>query len=61
VPPALRWHRVAWRTDQNGFASAQLLLKERGVKFRGPVDHEIAESIYFEDLDGNPLEITYYR
>ncbi len=61
VPPALRWHRVAWRTDKDGFAKAQQVLKERGVKFRGPVDHEIAESIYFEDPDGNPLEITWYR
>lgn len=60
VPPALRWHRVAWQTDKQGFAQAQAHLLERGIKFRGPVDHQIAWSIYFDDPDGNPLEITYY-
>jgi catechol-2,3-dioxygenase len=58
--PPLRWHRVAWRTDQAGFAAAQRHLTGLGVKFRGPVDHQSAWSIYFDDLDGNPLEITYH-
>lgn len=59
-PSSLRWHRVAWHTDREGFAAAQEHLRERGVAFRGPVDHRIAQSIYFQDPDGHPLEITYY-
>lgn len=54
------WWRVAWRTDERGFEAAQRHLKECGVSFRGPIDHEIAFSIYFADPDGNPLEITWY-
>lgn len=57
----VHWHRVAWRTDEGGFAAAQEHLKNKGITFRGPVDHGIAWSIYFTDPDGNPLEITYYR
>jgi len=54
------WHRVAWRTTRAGFEAAQRRLTERGITFRGPVDHDIAWSIYFNDPDGNHLEITYY-
>jgi catechol 2,3-dioxygenase-like lactoylglutathione lyase family enzyme len=60
IPPPLRWHRVAFRTDAAGFAAAQDHLTARGVKFRGPIDHAIGQSIYFEDPDGNPLEVTVY-
>ncbi len=56
----LRWHRVAWRTDQAGFAAAQKHLAALGIRFDGPIDHRTACSIYFEDPDGHPLEITYY-
>jgi catechol 2,3-dioxygenase len=52
------WHRVAWHTDPAGFEAAQVHLSKLGITFRGPVDHEIAWSIYFNDPDGNPLEIT---
>src|SRR5262245_17737183 len=58
--PPIRWHRVAFGTNEAGFVQAQERLKERGIKFRGPIDHQKAQSIYFEDLDGNLLEITYY-
>ena len=56
----LHWHRVAWKTDQAGFAGAQEHLRKLGIKFRGPVNHGSSHSIYFEDPDGHLLEITYY-
>jgi catechol-2,3-dioxygenase len=56
----LAWHRVAWKTDAAGFERAQAHLRRLGISFRGPVDHQVAQSIYFEDLDGHLLEITYY-
>lgn len=56
-----RWRRVAWSTTATGFVDAQQHLRECGVTFSGPIDHDVAESIYFRDPDGNPLEITCYR
>ena len=58
--PSIRWRRVAWGTNKEGFEQAQQHLSSKGVKFTGPVDHDISWSIYFNDPDGNPLEITYY-
>jgi len=55
------WRRVAWRTTENGLAKAMQQLQRFGISFEGPVDHGVAESIYFADLDGNPLEITCDR
>ncbi len=55
-----RWRRVAWRTTAAGFVAAQEHLRECGVTFSGPIDHDVAESIYFRDPDDNPLEITWY-
>ena len=55
-----RWHRVAFLTDEAGFADAQEHLSSLGIPFRGPIDHEVSWSVYFQDPDGNPLEITYY-
>jgi len=56
--PPIRWRRVAWRTDKDGFAAAQAHLRSRKVDFDGPIDHGGSWSIYFHDPDGNPLEIT---
>lgn len=58
---APHWHLTAWHTDVDGFAAAQEHLKSLGIPFRGPIDHGRANSVYFDDPDGNPLEITYYK
>ena len=58
TPPAIRWHRVAWLTDWGGLEEAQRHLQGLGISFRGPIDHGSTWSIYFQDPDGNPLEIT---
>lgn len=44
---------------QTEFAGAQAHLSQRGVRFEFQ-DHEISHSIYFDDPDGRPLEITTY-
>ncbi len=54
------FRRVAWRTDREGFIAAQEKLRKHKVEFEGPVDREVANSIYFQDPDGHRLEITYY-
>jgi len=51
--------RVAFLTDKKGFKQAQKRLGKMGIAFRGPVDHDISFSIYFQDLNGLPLEITH--
>lgn len=57
-----RWRRVAWQVDAAGFEAAQRHLQAQEVPFEGPIQHgQQARSIYFEDPDGNPLEITTYR
>lgn len=56
----LAWHRVAWKTNAAGFEASQEHLRKLGVSFRGPVDHQVARSIYFADPDGHLLEITHY-
>ncbi|MFG0328513.1 MAG: VOC family protein [Phycisphaerales bacterium] len=58
-PAAARgWYRVAWRVTPERFEAAQRWLRELSIPFRGPIDHDIAWSIYFKDPDGNLLEIT---
>lgn len=58
--PAIRWRRVAWRVAPEKFEAAQQHLRTCGVEFTGPIDHDGPLSIYFNDPDGNPLEITCY-
>jgi len=53
--------RVAFLTDRAGFEQAQRRLGRLGIAFRGPVDHGTSFSIYFQDLNGLPLEITRPR
>jgi catechol 2,3-dioxygenase-like lactoylglutathione lyase family enzyme len=51
--------RVAFLTDTKGFAQAQRRLRKLRIRFRGPIDHDTTFSIYFQDLNGLPLEITH--
>jgi catechol 2,3-dioxygenase-like lactoylglutathione lyase family enzyme len=60
IPPPYRWHRVAWRVTAEGLGEAIRHLQGHRIKLRGPVDHGGSVSIYFDDPDGNPLEITTY-
>jgi catechol-2,3-dioxygenase len=60
APSPMRWRIVAWRTTPAGFEDALNHLTRLGILYRGPVDHEIARSIYFYDPDGHALEITSY-
>ena len=53
--------RVAFLTDTKGFREAQRRLKRLRIPFRGPVDHDLTFSIYFQDLNGLPLEITHEK
>src|SRR3954452_14872055 len=46
---------VAFRVDAANFAVAQEELRERGIDFRFS-DHDVSQSIYFEDPDGLQLE-----
>ena len=58
--PRRGWDVVAFRTDETGFAAAQEHLRRLEIEFQGPIDHDVAKSIYFSDPDENRLEITYY-
>ena len=66
VPPsagagerATGFRHLAFRTDREGFERARRELGERGIPTEFQ-DHEIAHSVYFDDPDGVPLEVTTY-
>lgn len=50
---------IAFRTDRDGFESAQRELRERGLEFEFQ-DHQICHSIYLLDPDGYQVEVTTY-
>jgi catechol 2,3-dioxygenase-like lactoylglutathione lyase family enzyme len=56
----IRMLHLAFRATRRNFLAAQRELTERGIHFDFE-DHEIAQSIYFQDLDGHNLEITTYE
>ena len=58
--PAVRILHVAFRVDRANFDAARAELETRGlaVTFQ---DHDVAQSIYFEDPDGHQLELTTYE
>ena len=48
------------RTYHGAVQAAQDHLQQQGVPFKGPIEHDGPLSIYFNDPDGHPLEITCY-
>jgi len=59
-PDRIGMLHLALRTSRKEFAAAQRDLRARGITFDFQ-DHEISHSIYFDDPDGNRLEITTYE
>ncbi|CAN5565854.1 FosA family fosfomycin resistance glutathione transferase [soil metagenome] len=51
---------LAFRTGRAGFQAAQEEFRKRGIAFEFQ-DHEVSQSIYFQDPDGHELEITTYE
>jgi catechol 2,3-dioxygenase-like lactoylglutathione lyase family enzyme len=51
---------LAFRADRQQYEKAKDELKKRGIAFHFE-DHGIAHSIYFQDLNDLPLEITTYE
>src|SRR5262245_65678725 len=53
---------VAFRVDsENALKDAHAALREHGVEVTRSIDHVSQKSIYFNDPDGNTLEIYYER
>ena len=55
----LRMRHLAFRASHLEFENAKTALSERGIGFTEQ-NHQISESIYFEDPDGHEIEITTY-
>jgi catechol 2,3-dioxygenase len=55
---AVGLHHVAFKIgdDLDELREAKTRLESQGVKLR-PVDHEVTKSLYFEDPDGNGVEL----
>ena len=56
----IRMLHLAFRASRSGFLQAKRDLEHRGITFEFE-DHEVSQSIYFEDPDGHKLEITTYE
>jgi catechol 2,3-dioxygenase-like lactoylglutathione lyase family enzyme len=54
------FRHLAFRVDRENFELAQEDLREAGIEFEKQ-HHDVAESIYFVDPDGNRLELTTYE
>jgi catechol 2,3-dioxygenase-like lactoylglutathione lyase family enzyme len=51
---------LAFRVDRENFELAQEDLREAGIDFEVH-HHSVSESLYFDDPDGNRLELTTYE
>ena len=62
TPGARGLGHIAFRVDSEAaLRDAYLGLKEHGVEVTRSIDHVSQKSVYFEDPDGNVLEIYYER
>ena len=53
---------VAFRVDsEQALKDAYVALREHGVDITRSIDHASQQSVYFQDPDGNTLEIYYER
>jgi catechol 2,3-dioxygenase len=55
---AVGLHHVAFKigTNLDELREAKMMLEAAGIK-PNPVDHEVTKSLYFEDPDGNGIEL----
>lgn len=58
-PPG--WRLVAFQATEEEMPAVCKHLESLGIAYEGPVDRETNVSIYFEDPEGNELEITFNR
>ena len=56
---AVAIQHVAFRVAEGSLEELKSGLETLGIAVRGPIDHEINRSIYFEDADGHQLELTH--
>ena len=56
----LTMRHLAFRAARHEFDNAKTDLSKRGIRFTEQ-NHQISESIYFEDPDGHEIEITTYE
>jgi catechol-2,3-dioxygenase len=52
---------LAFRVAEGSLSTWKERLEAAGIATRGPVDHEVNRSLYFEDPDGHQLELTHPR
>ena len=55
----IAFQHLAFRVENGTLEHWQAKLEEAGIPTTGPKEHELNRSIYFEDPDGNQLELTH--
>lgn len=65
-PPAPKNHAGLYHTaflypDRPALASALRRVLDAGVTLTGAADHGVSEAVYFDDPDGNGIELYYDR
>lgn len=62
LPEQVGLFHVAWQVERpDELAPFYERLRATGVRVQGTMDHGANLSVYFEDPDGNMLEVTYER
>lgn len=54
------FRHLAFRVDRDNFERARMELPAKGIPIEFQ-DHDVAQSIYFEDPDGVQVELTTYE